>query len=181
MGGDLEDAVGGGVNDGEPCPKVFIAESGDNLCPRGGLVAEVTFEAVQLEEGSEDLLGEPVGKEGERLLHDDAHQFPVPCDGVFSGGGFGHLPVESLGARRGGDVGEGPDSSQTEGCERGELGRAVKVDMAEGIGTGIVVESRVGKGSDADAVQDDDDNSRFHLRKGEGVSVPGRVFQGQNS
>jgi hypothetical protein len=73
---DLEDRVGRRIDDPLPRALVFLAELLDDLCPRGGLVAEHAA-AGPVHERVEDLEGKPVriGRKG--LLGHHTHELPV--------------------------------------------------------------------------------------------------------
>ena len=74
--GDLEDGVGGGVDDPLARALVLLAEPLDDLGARGGDVADHAAPGGR-GEGVEQLLREAVGVGRERALGDDAGQLPV--------------------------------------------------------------------------------------------------------
>src|SRR5215210_9475787 len=76
MGRDLEDGVGGGVDDPLPRSLVLFPQLLDDLGPGGGLVAEdAATRAVH--EGIDDLEWEAVRIRWHRLRRHDAHELPV--------------------------------------------------------------------------------------------------------
>ena len=81
--GDLEDGVGGRVDDPLAGALVLLAELLDDLRARRRLVADHPA-ARAVHERVDHLVGEPVRIGRERRRRDDAHQLPVACRGVLA-------------------------------------------------------------------------------------------------
>ena len=159
MGGDLEDAVAGSVDDGKAGADVFGAKflknfgSGGRLIPQC-LTADLRFEGV------DDFGRKAVRVDGKGLVEPDAGHFPVAGGGVLAGGVGGGF-AETRERRRGrSEVGEGFDVGEAEFGEIGKREGAGGGDVAEGVATDVAVIGGVGEFADADAVEDDPDDAR---------------------
>lgn len=176
VGGDLEDAVGAGVEDGIAGGGVFFAELFEDFGAGGGEVSDegdagAVFEFAD-EGGGEGL------EEGEGFFGDAAHEFPVAGGGVLAGGvggepgGLGGGVVGGRG-ERGGD-----DLVEAEGGEVGEIeaGDAFE-EVAEGVCAVVAEVGGVRGVAAADGVEDDDEGAFGWLRGWHGGCL-GKEFQG---
>ncbi len=160
MGGDLEDAVGGGVDDGPAGPNVLGPELGDDLRARGGLVAQNALDAGPVFERGDELGRKAPGEEGERLVQDEAHELPVPVQGVFAAGPLGHAAPGGQRRRDRGDAREGHDVPQAELSEKGQAQAAAALgDVDQRVGPLVAKVGGVGQAADADGIQDDQDGA----------------------
>ncbi len=173
VGGDLEDAVGGGVADERSGFEVFGAEFVDDGGAAGGLVADQLAAGFLLEGGDQ------VGREGvfkrevvEPGIHFEAGDFPVAGNGVLAVGHFAHGAAGGDGIFLGGNAIDGLDGAVMEqGGDVAEAhllqGRDIEPaggssEMGKSRSTGIAVFGGVGGGADAHGVENDQDG--FHLR-----------------
>ena len=97
--GDLEDAVGRGVDDGRAGAHVLDAEFLDDLGAGGGLVAQRTAADAAFE-FAHHVRREAVRIERERLGEMNADHFPMAGGGVLAGRRQGALAVGAGGRRR---------------------------------------------------------------------------------
>jgi hypothetical protein len=173
VGGDLEDAVGGGVADQRAGLHVFFAEFVEDGGAAGGLVAD-ELAAGFLLKGGDQVGGERVhqGEVVEAGIHFEAGDFPVAGDGVLAVGHFAHGAPGGDGGFLGGHAfdllggvwGSSPGMlPRPIFCMVGTLRPpAAAARMREGRGAGVAVFGRVGGGADAHGVENDQDG--FHLR-----------------
>jgi hypothetical protein len=164
VGGDLEDAVGGGVDDQIAAVEVLFAEFADDFGAGGGFVAE-DAPAGPGDEGVDDFGGKTGGVERERAVEEDAGEFPVAGGGVLAGGGEGAAAEETEGGGVGREVIEGADIGEAEALEIGERERPSGGEMAEGIaGFGVEEIGPVGHGADAGAVENEEEDAGEHVQ-----------------
>jgi hypothetical protein len=174
--GDLEDAVGGRVDDRVTGPHVLGAELVDDRRPRRGVVADRAAADAFLELG-DHFRGEAVGKRGERPIQHDTGHLPMTGDGILPRRSFGH---PSVGAERRVDwrhplhVG---DARQSERTQRGERQWHETRDVAERIAAAIAVRIRVGQLADAHAVEHGQEDAIWrgcHKRRAAASSMASR-------
>lgn len=171
MAGDLENAVGGGVKNRSSGAEVLRAELIQNLGAGGVAISEGAFDAGTaedfLEEGTRKAIG-GLGKVAPVEMHGNPGNFPVAARCVLAGadgsrGGVGsgerefvvppgwELTMQKL-------VG----MAEAELAEIGEMKRFVgecSRNVAERIGTLVVEMRRVGCGSDAEGVENEEDGA----------------------
>jgi len=137
----------------------------DDLRAGGGLIAEHAI-ARAPGEFLQHFRREAIGVSGHGHGGMDAHEFPVPGDGILALGDFRHLAVSAkgIGARR-----HAGDVAQIAEAERLHVGQVQSAEDAGGIGDRIAADVAVfvsvGQLAHADAIQDDDDDT-FDSHKG---------------
>lgn len=119
VGRHLEDAVGGGVDDGVARLEVGLPVVADGLRPRVGAVQKPPSHPDGLGPLPENVLGKPVGKGAERLFQVDPHELPVPRGGVLAGV---HLPHAAEPAPGPLGAGQGVDPGDPAEAEAGQVG-----------------------------------------------------------
>ena len=174
VGGDLEDAVGGGIDDQIAAGEMLLAQFADNFGAGGGLVAE-DAPASPGDEGVDDFGGKPGGVEREWPVEEDTGEFPVAGGGVLAGGSEGAAAEGGEGGGVGCEVIKGPDIGEAEALQVGERERSSGGEMAEGIaGFGVEESGPVGHGADAGAIENEQENAGEHGSVfGEGGLDPG--------
>src|SRR5690606_35899650 len=110
--------------------------------PTGGLVAQDAGDVTLFDERVNDVVGEPVGKEGEGGIGDDAGNFPVAEGGVLGGAFFGGLTEGALGFAGAGHTADVDNIAESE---------FAKMRKVESVGRGLGnvpdgVRARVAKG-----------------------------------
>ena len=190
MGGNLDDAVGRGIDDRPPRPHVFGAEAGDDLGARCVAIAEHPVRAGQIGDAAGDPFGQGrhgVGEDVPSPGHRHAGQLPMAGRGVLAGGLLGGrgpaAPERHIGQRAGVIAGrrEGPAETERRHVGQMEGARAPRRigpppgaglgDVTDGVGAFIAETGGIGCAADADAVE--------HNEKG--ASVGGgfhRLFSG---
>ena len=171
VGGDLEDAVGGGVANQRAGLEMLLAEFLDDYRAAGGLVANQLAPGLALE--ISDQVGRERVFEGEVVeagLDLEAGDFPVAGDGVLALGDFAHGAVGGVGRVLGRDAGngqrrlvvqQGGDVAQAHLLHGGQIHAADgRGQIGEGGGAGIAVISRVRRGANAHGVENNQDG--FH-------------------
>ena len=161
--GNLEHAVGAGVDDEGILPHGLLAVVLQHLCAGVGLVAEHLMAGLFLKLVDE-AVGEAVREGGQGLRADDARNFPVADGGILA---HALLLQAGEGAGGGGVLftgGHAVDVEQTELFQIGAVEVGVLGDGAEGVGALIAKGGGVRLCTDAEAVQNDQKNALFHLR-----------------
>ena len=163
MGGDLQDRIGRGVENGISAGDVFRTELIKNGGAAGGLIAEESDSGLAFD--GADQFGRKFFKGGERFFQHDPGDFPMSRGGVLPGRTPGH-DAETAGLRNaGGRTVEG--EAEAEPVKVGRLQTGVVFDdVSEGVGPLIAVVRRLRGVSDPDAVQNNDEGSGscFHSR-----------------
>jgi len=158
VGGNLEDAVAGSVNDGFAGADVLFAKLLDDFGAGGRLVAD-GFAADARFESADDFRREAVFVHRKSLIEPHAGHFPVAGSGVFAWRVRGALAVGGEGQRGGSEMRKRHDVGEAERDQRGNFERARFRDVAECGAAYVVVVGGVGESADADAVEDDPDDA----------------------
>ncbi len=159
VGRDLEDAVGRRVDDGLAGRHLFSAQFIEDDGPRGRDITQPAAACFRLILGH-DLVGEAVGIDREGAVHVDAHQLPMAGRGVLAGGDLGHLAVGGSGVRLGLDSVQNGDVGQSQGLQIGQMQPADGLrNVAQRVAADIAVGRGIRRFADADAVQNDNDDS----------------------
>ena len=156
--GDLEDAVGGGVDDRRAGAHVLVAEFLDDLGAGGGLVAERAAAGAAFE-FAHDVGREAVRVERKRLGEMDADHLPVAGGGVLAGRGERALAVGAGGGGGGGDAGERLDVAEAQARQVRQLDAADARDVAQRVAARVAILRGIGHFADADAVENDPDDA----------------------
>ena len=147
---------------GQPRAHVLVAELGDDLRARGGLVAQDAGDpgpAARTRRSART--GKPSGKRANGLLQDDAHQLPVAGDGVLAA-----ATARPCAPRR--PAAPAPAATPWTGTmfprpSFARLGRCSPPqplgDVGQGVGPLVAVGGGVGQAADADGVQDDQEDA----------------------
>ena len=157
---DLEDRVGGRVDDPLPRALVLLAELLDDLRTRGGPVAEHTA-ARAVHERVDHLVRKPVriGRKGDG--GDDPHQLPVARRRVLALRALEQAAGDRRSTRLRRAALERLDVAETERLEIGEVETADGAgDVAERVGALVAVVGRVRQLPRADGVEHDDARTR---------------------
>ncbi len=88
VGGDLQDRVSGGVENGFPGLQMLGPEFFENHRPAARAIAEKLDVGIALDRADEFRW--KLAECGERLVADDAGDFPMAGRGVLTGGAFAH-------------------------------------------------------------------------------------------
>lgn len=158
--GDLEDTVGGGVDDELAGLNVLVSEALDDLGAACDAVAEGAA-ADPLLKLVHELFGEAVGEGLEGMLLHKTRHLPVTAGRILGVGGLGAAAECALRFFAGGDL-AAFDVADAEFDHIGDLKRIILPDMAERIAARVAEFGRVGQSADAAAVDHDDSGSFFH-------------------
>ena len=120
VGGNLEDGIGGGIDDQISGAHVLVAVEFNSLGAGDGLIAEDSPPGG-CPEGRQDLLGKAVGIGGHGLGGDHTGDFPVADGGVLAHGCLGETPIGARGGSGLGKAGNAVDQAQTRGNHRWDL------------------------------------------------------------
>ncbi len=152
VAGDLEHAVGGGVDNGIPRANVFLAvilyDFGAGIWP----VAQ-HFGPHGFFKGAYDFVGEPFGIYRERALSADAGDLPVAHDRVFARGTLGGIAVRAARFCRGPAAFQRGQIEQPALCEVGNIQIGAFGERKEGVRTGVAVKVGVGQLARSGAVK----------------------------
>src|SRR5262249_25401796 len=160
LGGDLEDAVRAGIDDGQSGAEVLLSQLVEDHRPARRLVAQGAGRAGLAEPVLHQLRREAVREGGEALLQDDPHHLPVAGGGVLALRLLRHPPECGPGrgrrrtTRDGGDVAE-PPALQIGQLQAADLARAV----GQRVGAGVSVSCGVRKLAGTAGVDHDGDES----------------------
>ena len=139
---------------------MLVTELADDNGAGGYAVAERAAVDLHLElvhHASGEAVG--IGPEGD--VHGQARHLPVAARGILGLGALGRAAERrlrriDLGKTRIGDIAE------AQGEHIGDMHRALRLDIAEGVGAGVAEIRRIRHRADADAVQNYDYRSFFH-------------------
>ena len=162
--GDLEDAVGGGVDNQLARGQMLLAVVADDVGARVGLVAEYPVARAAGELGKY-LGGKALGIGGQGIGGDDAGYLPVSDGGVLTARGLGHAGVGAHGsglAHKVGGVGHTVDVEKAQLLHGGASKGGVVADGSEGVASLVVPFVCVGHFPDAEAVEDDEKYAVVH-------------------
>ena len=151
VGGDLEDGIGGGIDDQIPGGHMFVAEDVDDLGAGPGGVGQHA-PAGFFPEGREDLFREALGIEGEGLRRDEPRQFPVAGGGILAPGGLRHAPVGGSGPAGLWQAVHAVDPAQTQADEIGDMELRRAGAGPQGAGAGVSEGVGVRQGAHAEGV-----------------------------
>ena len=163
---DLQNGVGGGVNDHVAGSDLFFSQLVQDLGAGGGLVADDDA-AGTCGQFIQQFLGEASLGEGLEGHGDvQAHHFPVAGHGVLTGGCFVQVCVVAHGLLSGSDLSNGVQVSHTQLLQVGDdeihaLILTILSDVAQGIGTGIAVLCCIGQSANAQRVHN---NSEYAVK-----------------
>src|SRR5215217_4765180 len=154
MSGDLEDRIGGGVDNPGPRRFLFWSQFLDDLGPRGGFVADNLAPRLTLET-CDDLLREPVRVRRKLFFEHYTHHLPVASQRRL---GRRALLQETVRPLRGRDRRGAFYLDDVAEPQRAQVRKLQTADGAGGVGEGIralVAEASGIRGAaGADAVQD---------------------------
>ena len=154
----LEDRVARGVEDGPACREVLGAQRSDDLGSRGRHVAENLLARIALE-GQHHLGRETARIQRERPLRDETHHLPMAGCRVLA---CRDLESAAPTARSGSAARGREQGKQSEPLQIRERRRVPVEHVAEGVAARVAVTSRVGRGPDAEAVTNDDNDASRH-------------------
>ena len=163
VGGDLEHAVGRGVDDEVAGLELLLAIVLDDLGARVGLVAKHAAPGLALEL-LDDLGWKAVGVGGEALGRDDARHLPVAHGGVLAGRLLAQAGEGALRVRDGGEVDvigaleRAVDVEQAEARQVGDVEVPARGAGAQGVAWLVVEVRPVRLGADAEAVEHDEED-----------------------
>ena len=120
MGSNLENRIGGGIDNQISGAHVLVAVELNGLGAGDGLIAEDSPPGG-CPEGRQDLLGKAVGIGGHGLGGDHTGDFPVADGGVLAHGCLGETPIGARGGSGLGKAGNAVDQAQTRGNHRWDL------------------------------------------------------------
>jgi hypothetical protein len=158
VGGDLEHAVPGRVQDGRPGPQVLGAQLLQDFRSRSGLVAQDLAADASLE-GLHDLRREPFGVDAEGVFGDDARHLPVAGGGVLARAALGHLPEGAIGARATRAIERRSQVAEAEAGQIRNRHRPRRQDMAEGVASLVAEGGGVGRLANPEPIANDDDRA----------------------
>jgi len=155
MGGDLQNRVGGRINDERPRFHMFLPQLFDDRRPACRLVSDDLAAGSPLD-FPDQFVGEAFGKHLKRGIDAEPHDFPVAGHRVFPGGGLLHFRIKSQRPLRLRDPFDFPDIAQSQ-LRHVRHVQPVHLfgDMPEGIGAGVVKFGRIGRLADPDRIHDD--------------------------
>jgi len=151
--GDLEDAVGAGVDDRLSARHVVGAQLVQDRGAAGCAVAEVASPRRRVEVRHQ-LVGKAL-EGAERRVQHHAHELPVTGRGVLAGRALGHPTEGAARCRRRRDRGHARDPTQTQARQvrQGHPGRGEGV--VQRVGPGVAERLGVRQGADAHRVEHD--------------------------
>ena len=162
MGSDLKDAVGRGVDDPVSALLLLRAVIGNDLRARIGLVAQHAAPRGS-GKGIDQMLRKTVGIGRQGAGRDQPRQLPMPDGGVLACRGFLHSPKDG-GRGLDGTRGIGAlDVKKTQRLQMGHLQRGRGQQAAQRVAAGIAEERTVGRGADAEAIQNKQENTFGHI------------------
>ena len=157
---DLEDRVGGRVDDPLPRPLVLLAELLDDLRPGRGLVADHAA-ARAVHERVDHVVREAVRVGRERLRGDDAHQLPVAGGRVLALRALDQPAGDRGRSRLRRATFQRLDVAEAERLHVRQVEAADGLrDVAEGVRALVAVLGGIRQGAGADRVEDDHAGSR---------------------
>ena len=162
MRGNLEDAIGRGVNNRRASAHVLGSEFLDDLGAGGGAIPNRAAAGLLLEFGH-DLRGKSVGKQREGLGEMYAHHLPMSGGCIFSRRSESAPTECGAGCRIGWKTGERLDVSQAETAHIGKSHGSLACDVAQRVTAGVAVCGGVGHLTDTYAVEYDPDDSAEHF------------------
>ena len=169
VGGDLEHAVGRGVDDQRAGAGVLLAIIADDLGAGIGLVAQHLVAGFG-RESVQQLLRETVREGGQRLGAEQAGDLPMADGGILAGAGLAQARKAADGLRR------RRAAAHAVQVEKPQLGQMVAPEIrvrrngGQRVGAGVAKLRGVRLGPDAEAVQYDQKDTFCHI-----LSSPWRI------
>ncbi len=168
--GDLEDAVGGGVDNRRAGSHVFRSQLVDDGGARRCLVAERATPDARFE-GRHDVGRETVGEHRKRTIEHEPHQLPVPGHRVLPWRRLGHPSECRAGRRFRLHAVDKRDAPEAETAECREAQANMPGNVTERVAPGVAVRRGVGQFANADAVENDQDDACRRGQRGSQLSA----------
>ena len=160
---DLEDAVGGGVDDQLAGAQVLLPQLVEDRRAGGGLVAQRAA-ADRLLEGIQKRAREPVRERRERAPELHAGDLPVPGGRVLSGRNLPELAIAARGHTICAAEADPVDMGKPQLHQMGNMRMARADDVTQRVRSGVAICGGIRQRADAHAVQHDENGFFIHDR-----------------